>query len=215
MLLWHVPGVCVDMLVCLLLSTWDCPGPVVMLCLIVGGPARPSSVTAPSCIPPALCEGSTSPHPTSVCYIHLCPGHPGGCEGSLSCVGILNCVASPLQSSQGPVWVQALRECPSQASRVSPYPRVKVDFALSCHEDLLEPVSEPIKWKYHSPAEEIRWGCWCAGEGVEKGLQMVKNPSAMWETGVGKIPWRRAWQPTPLLLPGESHGLWSLAGYRP
>ena len=200
MLLWHVPGVCVDMLVCLLLSTWDCPGPVVMLCLIVGGPARLSSVTALPRIPPALCEGSTFPHPTSVCYIHLCPGHPGGCEGSLSCVGILNCVASPLQSSRGPVWVQALRECPSQASRVSPYPRVKVDFALSCHEDLLEPVSEPIEWKYHSPAEEIRWGCWCAGEGVEKGLQMVKNPSAMRETGVGKIPWRRAWQPMPSCL---------------
>ena len=23
---------------------------------------------------------------------------------------------------------------------------------------------------------------------------------------VGKIPWRREWQPTPLFLPGESHG---------
>ena len=23
---------------------------------------------------------------------------------------------------------------------------------------------------------------------------------------VGKIPWRRKWQPTPVLLPGESHG---------
>src|SRR5574337_1257352 len=23
-------------------------------------------------------------------------------------------------------------------------------------------------------------------------------------TGVGKIPWKRAWQPTPLFLPGES-----------
>ena len=23
---------------------------------------------------------------------------------------------------------------------------------------------------------------------------------------VGKIPWRRAWQPTPLFLLGESHG---------
>ena len=32
---------------------------------------------------------------------------------------------------------------------------------------------------------------------------------------VGKIPWRRAWQPTPLLLPGESHGQRSLAGYSP
>ena len=29
---------------------------------------------------------------------------------------------------------------------------------------------------------------------------------------VGKIPWRRAWQPTPVFLPGESHGLRSLAG---
>ena len=32
---------------------------------------------------------------------------------------------------------------------------------------------------------------------------------------VMKIPWRRAWQPTPLLLPGESHGQRSLAGYSP
>ena len=30
---------------------------------------------------------------------------------------------------------------------------------------------------------------------------------------VGKIPWRRAWQPTPVLLPGESHGQRSLVGY--
>ena len=30
---------------------------------------------------------------------------------------------------------------------------------------------------------------------------------------VGKIPWRRKWQPTPVLLPGESHGRRSLVGY--
>ena len=30
---------------------------------------------------------------------------------------------------------------------------------------------------------------------------------------VRKIPWRRAWQPTPVFLPGESHGQRSLAGY--
>ena len=36
--------------------------------------------------------------------------------------------------------------------------------------------------------------------------------SAPW---VGKIPWRRAWQPTPVFLPGESHGQRSLAGYSP
>uniref|UniRef100_A0ABI7W2J6 Glutamine-dependent NAD(+) synthetase n=1 Tax=Felis catus TaxID=9685 RepID=A0ABI7W2J6_FELCA len=48
------------------------------------------------------------------------------------------------------------------ASKASPYPRVKVDFALSSREDLLEPLSEPLEWKYHSPAKEISLGpaCW-------------------------------------------------------
>ena len=48
---------------------------------------------------------------------------------------------------------------------------------------------------------------------------MVKNPPAMRGPGfdpwVGKIPWRRAWQPTPVFLPGESHGQRSLVGYSP
>ena len=48
--------------------------------------------------------------------------------------------------------------------------------------------------------------------------QLVKNLPAMWETGfnpwLGKIPWRRKWQPTPVFLPGESHGWRSLVGYR-
>ena len=41
----------------------------------------------------------------------------------------------------------------------------------------------------------------------------------MWETQfdpwVGKIPWRRQWQPTPVLLPGKSHGRRSLVGCSP
>ena len=32
---------------------------------------------------------------------------------------------------------------------------------------------------------------------------------------MGKIPWRRAWQPTPVLLPGESHEQRSLVIYSP
>ena len=32
---------------------------------------------------------------------------------------------------------------------------------------------------------------------------------------VGKIPWRRAWQPTPVFLPGKSHRQRSLVGYSP
>ena len=49
--------------------------------------------------------------------------------------------------------------------------------------------------------------------------QMVKNLPAMRETWVppwvGKIRWRRAWQPTPVFWPGESHGQRSLVGYSP
>ena len=32
---------------------------------------------------------------------------------------------------------------------------------------------------------------------------------------VGKMPWRRAWQLTPVFLPGELHGPRSLVGYSP
>ena len=49
--------------------------------------------------------------------------------------------------------------------------------------------------------------------------QTVKSPPAKQETWVnpwvGKIPWRREWQPTPEFLPGEFHGQRSLAGYSP
>ena len=36
----------------------------------------------------------------------------------------------------------------------------------------------------------------------------------VWSLG-GKIPWRRTWQPTPVFLPGESHGQRSLTGCSP
>ena len=45
------------------------------------------------------------------------------------------------------------------------------------------------------------------------GGSMVKNLTAMQETRAGSlgqndptIPWRKEWQPTPLFLPGKSHG---------
>ena len=47
--------------------------------------------------------------------------------------------------------------------------------------------------------------------------QRVKNLPAKQKTQVrslvGKVPWRRAWQPTPVFLPWESHGQRSLVGY--
>ena len=32
---------------------------------------------------------------------------------------------------------------------------------------------------------------------------------------VGRIPWRRQWQPTPVFSPGQFHGQRNLVGYSP
>ena len=44
-------------------------------------------------------------------------------------------------------------------------------------------------------------------------LPMQETQEMGFDPRVGKIPWWRAWQPTPVFLPGESHGQRSLAGY--
>ena len=68
-----------------------------------------------------------------------------------------------------------------------------------------------IQTAVFSSSSAIKWASLVA--------QMVKNLCAMQETGfepcVGKMPWRRKWQPTPVFLPGESHGWRSLAGHSP
>ena len=46
--------------------------------------------------------------------------------------------------------------------------------------------------------------------------QLVNTHLPIQETQrVGKTPWRRKWEPTPVFLPGEFHGQRSLAGYIP
>ena len=57
--------------------------------------------------------------------------------------------------------------------------------------------------------------------GIVRSLGMVKNlPTNMgnkmrcgFNPWVGKIPWSRKWQPTPVLLLGEVHGQRRLVGY--
>ncbi|XP_067414314.1 glutamine-dependent NAD(+) synthetase isoform X2 [Emydura macquarii macquarii] len=48
------------------------------------------------------------------------------------------------------------------ASKVNSYPRIKVNFALSCSDDICVSTCEPIQWRYYSPEEEISLGpaCW-------------------------------------------------------
>ena len=51
--------------------------------------------------------------------------------------------------------------------------------------------------------------------GKEPACQCRRHRRLWFDDRVGKIPWRRAWQPTPVFLPGKSHGPRSLAGYGP
>ena len=45
-------------------------------------------------------------------------------------------------------------------------------------------------------------------------VQMIKNlPAIQFDPWVRKVPWRRKWQPIPLLLPRESHEQRNLVGY--
>ena len=54
----------------------------------------------------------------------------------------------------------------------------------------------------HGLPWRLRWQSMC--------LQCRRPGFNPW---VGKIPWRRKWQPTPVLLPGKFHGWRSLVGY--
>ena len=49
----------------------------------------------------------------------------------------------------------------------------------------------------------------------KRGEKQRRSKRLGFDPWVGKIPWRRKWQPTPIFLPGESHGQRSLAGYSP
>ena len=69
----------------------------------------------------------------------------------------------------------------------------------------------------------VTCGMWITLMGFRLGGASGKEPTCQcrrygrhrFDPWVGKILWRRAWQPTPVFLPGESHGQRSLMGYSP
>ena len=73
----------------------------------------------------------------------------------------------------------------------------------------------------HTPLSSGLQGGWPTGEGrwIPEGLTLVFNCLQCRRTRfnhwVGKIPWIRKWQLTPVFLPGEFHGQRGLAGYSP
>ena len=63
-------------------------------------------------------------------------------------------------------------------------------------------------------ARVLEWGA-IAFSGKELVVKKCRRGDAVFHPRAGKIPWRRAWQPTPVFLPGEPEGQRSLAGYSP
>ena len=53
---------------------------------------------------------------------------------------------------------------------------------------------------------------WCSGKASSANAGDRRYGFNLWDR---KIPWRRKWQPMPVLLPGKSHGWRSLVGYSP
>ena len=69
--------------------------------------------------------------------------------------------------------------------------------------------------RVHSVDAVPHWGLPGGASSKEPTCQCRKQKRRGFDPWVGKVPWRRAWQPTPVFLPGESHGQRSLAGYSP
>ena len=54
-----------------------------------------------------------------------------------------------------------------------------------------------------------------AGDLRDMGLIRRRSKRRGFDPWVRKTPWRKAWQPIPLFLPGESHGQEEPAGLQP
>ena len=54
---------------------------------------------------------------------------------------------------------------------------------------------------------------WCSGKESTCLCRRLKRHG--FDSWVGKIPWSRKWQPTPVFLPGKSHGQRNPVGYSP
>ena len=74
----------------------------------------------------------------------------------------------------------------------------------------------------HNGKEYEKYVCVCMCACTSQVAMVVKYPPASvgdvrdsFSPCIRKIPWRRAWQSTPVFLLGKSHGQKSLASYSP
>ena len=82
---------------------------------------------------------------------------------------------------------------------------------LKYKSDHVTPLLKTLQWFLILNKVKSSW--WCIGK--ESSCQCRRCKRCRFNPWVGKIPWRRAWQPTSVFLPTESHRQRSLAGYSP
>ena len=66
-------------------------------------------------------------------------------------------------------------------------------------------------WWFYTNTDHKGLPRWCSGK--EFACQCRRHKRHEFDPLVGKILWKRKWQPAPLFLPGKSHGQRSLEGY--
>ena len=123
----------------------------------------------------------------------------------------------------GGAWWAAVHGVTKSRTRLS-------DFTFTFHFHALErkwqptPVFLPGESQGHGSLVGCRlWGRTASDttEATQQQQQSVKNPPAKcrryrrpwFDPWVGKIPWRRKWQPTPVFFSQKSHGQRSMVGY--
>ena len=86
---------------------------------------------------------------------------------------------------------------------------------LRCNLSLLCCWEEPIRCKGSSQQRELGWVILSFPGSSERKASACNMGRPGFDPWVWKIRWRRKWPPTPVPLPGKSHGWRSLVGYRP
>ena len=79
----------------------------------------------------------------------------------------------------------------------------------------LIPVHRDIFCSFFVALQYSIWGFPGGFSGEEPARQCRRPKRPGFNPWVGKIPWRREWLPTPIVLPGESHGQSNLVGCGP
>ena len=94
----------------------------------------------------------------------------------------------------------------------SQYEEEKWHSRLSCNQSLILNIISPLFSLYSQPKNR-GISQWLRGK--EFACQAGNRENVGSIPGLGRTPWRRKWQPTPVVLPEKSHRQRSLVGYSP